>query len=30
VNRVKTSDAVAPWTMGAVGLMRNLAKRGLL
>ncbi len=30
VNRVKTSDTVAPWTMGAVGLMRNLAKRGLL
>ena len=30
VNRVKTSDTVAPWTMGAVALMRNLARRGLL
>ena len=30
VNRVKTSDAVAPWTMGAAALMRNLAKRRLL
>ena len=30
VNRVKTSDAVAPWTMGAVALMRNLAGRGVL
>jgi fumarylacetoacetate (FAA) hydrolase family protein len=30
VNRVRTSDTVAPWTMGAVALMRNLAKRGLL
>ena len=30
VNRVKTSDTVAPWTMGAAGLMRNLAKRGVL
>jgi fumarylacetoacetate (FAA) hydrolase family protein len=30
VNRVKTSDTVAPWTFGAVALMRNLAKRGLL
>jgi fumarylacetoacetate (FAA) hydrolase family protein len=30
VNRVKTSDTVARWTMGAVGLMRNLAQRGLL
>jgi len=30
VNRVKTSDAVAPWTMGAVALMRNLARRGVL
>ena len=25
-----TSDTVAPWTMGAGALMRNLAKRGLL
>jgi len=30
VNRVKTSDTVAPWTMGAGALMRNLAGRGLL
>ncbi|MFI4923566.1 MAG: fumarylacetoacetate hydrolase family protein [Vicinamibacteria bacterium] len=30
VNRVRTSDTVTPWTMGAVALMRNLAKRGLL
>jgi fumarylacetoacetate (FAA) hydrolase family protein len=30
VNRVKTSDAVAPWTMGAVALMRNLARARLL
>ena len=30
VNRVRTSDTVAPWTMGAVALMRNLGKRGLL
>ena len=30
VNRVKTSDTVAPWTMGAGALMRNLAARGLL
>ncbi len=29
-NRVRTSDTVAPWTMGAGALMRNLAKRGLL
>ena len=30
VNRVRTSDTVAPWTMGAGALMRNLAARGLL
>ena len=30
VNRVKTSDTVAPWTMGTGALMRNLARRGLL
>ena len=30
VNRVRTSDTVAPWTMGAGALMRNLASRGLL
>jgi len=29
-NRVRTSDTVAPWTMGAGALMRNLAGRGLL
>ena len=29
-NRVRTSDTVAPWTMGAGALMRNLAARGLL
>ena len=30
VNRVRTSDTVAPWTTGTGALMRNLAKRGLL
>ena len=30
VNRVRTSDTVAPWTMGAAALMRNLARRGVL
>ncbi|MEO8485045.1 MAG: fumarylacetoacetate hydrolase family protein [Betaproteobacteria bacterium] len=30
VNRVRTSDTVAPWTMGAGALMRNLALRGCL
>ena len=30
VNRVRTSDTVAQWTMGAGALMRNLASRGLL
>jgi fumarylacetoacetate (FAA) hydrolase family protein len=29
-NRVKTSDTVARWTMGAGALMRNLARRGVL
>jgi fumarylacetoacetate (FAA) hydrolase family protein len=30
VNRVNTSDKVAPWTFGARALMRNLASRGLV
>lgn len=30
VNRVNHSDAIAPWTFGAVALMKNLAQRGLL
>jgi fumarylacetoacetate (FAA) hydrolase family protein len=30
VNRVNHSDAIAPWTFGAVALMKNLAERGLL
>ena len=30
VNRVNHSDAIAPWTFGAVSLMKNLAQRGLL
>ncbi|MCJ0762738.1 fumarylacetoacetate hydrolase family protein [Variovorax terrae] len=30
VNRVNTSDRVAPWRYGAVALMRDLARRGLL
>ena len=30
INRVGTSDAVAPWTFGAGALMRSLAARGLL
>jgi fumarylacetoacetate (FAA) hydrolase family protein len=29
-NRVNTSDRVAPWRYGAVALMRDLARRGLL
>ncbi|MBI2768719.1 MAG: fumarylacetoacetate hydrolase family protein [Burkholderiales bacterium] len=29
-NRVNTSDRIAPWTYGAVALMRDLARRGLL
>ncbi len=30
VNRVRTSDRVAPWTYGATDLFRNLASRKLL
>ena len=30
VNRVDRSDRIAPWTFGAVALMRSLARRGLL
>ncbi|HET9047272.1 MAG TPA: fumarylacetoacetate hydrolase family protein [Casimicrobiaceae bacterium] len=30
VNRVDTSDRIAPWTFGSAALMRNLARRGLL
>ncbi len=30
VNRVGTSDRIAPWTFGAGALMRNLAARGLI
>ena len=30
VNRVNTSDKVAPWTFGTRALMRNLAARGLV
>jgi fumarylacetoacetate (FAA) hydrolase family protein len=30
VNRVDTTDRIAPWTFGAAALMVNLAKRGLL
>ncbi|HYQ99270.1 MAG TPA: fumarylacetoacetate hydrolase family protein [Casimicrobiaceae bacterium] len=30
VNRVERSDRIAPWTMGAGALMKNLAARGLL
>jgi len=30
VNRVNTSDQVAPWTYGITALMRDLARRGLL
>ena len=30
VNRVNYADAIAPWTFGAVALMRNLAERGIL
>jgi fumarylacetoacetate (FAA) hydrolase family protein len=29
VNRVNTSDKIAPWTYGAGALMRDLARRGL-
>jgi fumarylacetoacetate (FAA) hydrolase family protein len=30
VNRVNHSDQIAPWTFGAVALMKNLARRRLL
>jgi fumarylacetoacetate (FAA) hydrolase family protein len=30
VNRVNTSDRVAPWTYGVAALMRDLGRRGLL
>ncbi len=30
VNRVNHSDKIAPWTFGAVALMTNLARRGLI
>ena len=30
VNRVNTSDRIAPWAYGSVALMRDLARRGLL
>jgi len=30
VNRVETSDRIAPWTFGTQALMTNLARRGLL
>ncbi|AXS42544.1 fumarylacetoacetate hydrolase family protein [Breoghania sp. L-A4] len=30
INRVTTSDRIAPWTFGASALMKNLAGRGLL
>ena len=30
INRVGRSDRIPPWTLGAGGLMRNLAARGLL
>ena len=30
VNRVNHSDVIPPWTFGAVALMKNLARRGLL
>jgi fumarylacetoacetate (FAA) hydrolase family protein len=30
VNRVQHTDAIAPWTFGAVALMKNLSRRGLL
>jgi len=30
VNRVDTSDKIAPWTFGAGALMRSLARRGVL
>jgi fumarylacetoacetate (FAA) hydrolase family protein len=30
VNRVNHSDRIAPWTFGAIALMRNLAARGMI
>jgi fumarylacetoacetate (FAA) hydrolase family protein len=30
VNRVNTSDRIAPWTYGAGALMASLARRGVL
>lgn len=30
VNRVSTSDKVAPWTFGTTALMKNLSQRGLI
>ena len=30
VNRVNTSDRIAPWTYGSVALMQGLARRGAL
>jgi fumarylacetoacetate (FAA) hydrolase family protein len=30
VNRVNYTDRIAPWTFGALALMKNLAQRGLL
>ena len=30
VNRVNHTDRIAPWTFGAGGLMRSLARRGVL
>jgi fumarylacetoacetate (FAA) hydrolase family protein len=30
VNRVQHADRIAPWTFGAMALMRNLAERSLL
>lgn len=30
VNRINTSDRIPPWTYGAMQLMRDLARRGLL
>ncbi len=30
VNRVNTSDRIAPWTYGSVALMQSLARRGVL
>lgn len=30
INRINTSDRIAPWTYGSLALMRDLARRGLL